>query len=303
MDFLFVEHATIDKESLRQGDLLHRTPELARVVRQAHWYYADTDDYTHFVVLTQSCELVRRGKAAPQSRYITVAAVRPLSIILSRMFSRHRKDLSKFNFPIEICPKDRRQPMKDALLKLLHSDHDDLFLIREGSCPTVRTDSCIFPQLAITLRAQHYDTCLQAKVGQLKDIYAAKLGETVGRLYARVATPELSDELVGITTAEVYETQFIDAALSTKTVWLSQRQITELVRILEDRATSDTLPNTTQAAEQLLSTIPLDGDFVISRVLDVLISRNLLAEAARTKAQNVLRNDKELSTILRTSTR
>ena len=74
MDFIFTKPNDVDYGSLRQGDLLIKNPHLKAAIAEAHKYYADTPDYTHFLVLTQSCDLVRRGKKPPKSRYITLAA-------------------------------------------------------------------------------------------------------------------------------------------------------------------------------------------------------------------------------------
>ena len=63
MDYIFVEGNKRDDSTLMQGDLLEKTEFLERVLEQE---YVGTNklllDSEYFVVLTQSCDLVRRRK-------------------------------------------------------------------------------------------------------------------------------------------------------------------------------------------------------------------------------------------------
>jgi hypothetical protein len=75
------------KTDLRQGDLIEKSGEFADVIKDVHPHYYHSEDYHFFLVLTQSCDLVRRKMSAGQvckSLYITLAAVRPLATVLDR---------------------------------------------------------------------------------------------------------------------------------------------------------------------------------------------------------------------------
>lgn len=48
-----------DKQSLCQGDLLIPTENLVKELRIRHPHFAD-QEYRYFMILTQSCDLVRR---------------------------------------------------------------------------------------------------------------------------------------------------------------------------------------------------------------------------------------------------
>ena len=63
------------KDDLRQGDLLEKTEALEELLEEVHPYYLK-DTYTHFLIITQSCDLVRRNGNPPKSRYVTIAGVR-----------------------------------------------------------------------------------------------------------------------------------------------------------------------------------------------------------------------------------
>ncbi len=102
MDFIFAPPEQTEKDCLVQGDLLVRNAGLQSVLAQAHGYYATAPDYNYFLVLTQSCDLVRRP-TKPKARYITLAAVRPLSLVIERFLEKIRHD---YQFPIMLCQKE-----------------------------------------------------------------------------------------------------------------------------------------------------------------------------------------------------
>src|SRR5215203_5095036 len=74
---------------LQQGDLLSRQDAFCDLIRQFHPYYLK-QDYTHFLVLTQSGDLVRRQSGKVTAPYITLAAVRPLVLALEREAEKWR---------------------------------------------------------------------------------------------------------------------------------------------------------------------------------------------------------------------
>src|ERR1035437_4182653 len=99
MDFVFASPEQTEQNSLLQGDLLVRNEELQSILSQAHGYYAAAPDYNYFLVLTQSCDLVRR-RSKPTARYITLAAARPLTLVVDRFLATIRHD---YQFPIMLC--------------------------------------------------------------------------------------------------------------------------------------------------------------------------------------------------------
>ena len=67
-----------DMSSLCQGDILKITEEIKTVLTEVHPYFLN-DQYKYFMVLTQSCDLVRRNGSKCKTPYITLAAVRNFS--------------------------------------------------------------------------------------------------------------------------------------------------------------------------------------------------------------------------------
>ena len=72
----FTYHDSDLPGDLQQGDILQRTEEVTGLLRAIHSYFLK-EDYTHYLVLTQTCDLVRRGSSCA-AQYINIAAVRPL---------------------------------------------------------------------------------------------------------------------------------------------------------------------------------------------------------------------------------
>jgi len=55
----------IDKESLKQGDILEKTEGLKKDLEVYHPHYYTSESYRYFIVLTQSCDLSRRPELTP----------------------------------------------------------------------------------------------------------------------------------------------------------------------------------------------------------------------------------------------
>ncbi|WP_218166732.1 hypothetical protein [Burkholderia ubonensis] len=177
-----------DMKSLRQGDVLKRTPELLDVLREVHPHYAD-DKYTYFQVLTQSCDLVRRNDAQCKSRYISLAAVRSIDVVVQRAIEKYEK---KTIFQNQLyCSEQHKAALKDVINKLLNNNDSNHFFLRATPESGLMLDSCTLLHLSISIQASlHYDTCLAAKIVELKENFRAKLGWLVGNLYSRVGTED-----------------------------------------------------------------------------------------------------------------
>lgn len=273
MDFVFCDTEEYDAENLRQGDILARTDLLSSSIAQAHQYYATAQDYSHFIILTQSCDLVRR-QGLCRTNYITLAAARPVPLVLQRFVEKYRdKSLA---LPLRVCDSKNEMPAKQFLERLVHHTADGYFFIRKGSLDTVTNDLCVFLPLSIALRsASHYDACLKSKVGQMKDIFAAKLGWLTGNLYSRVGTPDIADFFPD---SDNIKTQIIKETIEDSSIyWLSKRQI----KIL--KANIDRWQNvnvgvdlTEEVLDSLISEIPDEASIVAETVIKYLSGKGFI---------------------------
>jgi hypothetical protein len=171
---------------LQQGDLLKRTDDLNAVVTKYHPYYAEKKDYTHFLVLTQSCDLVRRDGDECGCAYINLAVVRPLEFVLNREADAYRRTriMKRIN---GVSNKDRNK-LDMFLHRLLNNNEKDYFYLHEETTVGIYS-SCAFLRLSIAIRAdEHYRTCQEARIASLKTEFQSKLGWLVGYVFARVGT-------------------------------------------------------------------------------------------------------------------
>lgn len=296
MNFVFARDDDYDTTCLQQGDLIIRNEQVKRVLEQAHQYYATSPDYTHFVVLTQSCDLVRR-RGSCKSRYITIAAVRPLRILVSRFLEKFRISDPLISTPLFL--RSRKIEAEQFLERIIHFTEDQYFLFKSGAHPSITEDLCAFLNLSIALKAEHYEALLGAKIAQLEDVFAAKLGWLSGNLYSRVATPDVEER---IPDADSYKAKFVEESLSTDAIWLSQNAVAYVKQKIKDAKKTD--PYFVDTKEFILEAIeskPSDDEMIAQRAADLaynLIKQHHEDEALRSKIKFKILNDGQIKRIL-----
>jgi hypothetical protein len=294
MDFIFARPDKFDRETLQQGDLLRRTSALNAALDKAHPNYARDSSYKYFMVLTQSCDLVRR-KATPKSEFLTIAAVRPFSILLEGMYRKYKLDTT---FPIRLCEKKKEIIAQQLLERFLHNTVDDYFFLRKESHPMVAEDLCVFLRLSITLESNNYDTCVEAKVAQLSDVFQAKLGWLTGNIYSRVGTPDIDDELDNV---EDYKKDFFRATMYGDTAWVSASQYTALEQLVREWKRDNGRDPDTKEAEELLKELPDDLELLVTKAIERLRAASILPSDPEilARAKNALLNDGALQKVFR----
>ncbi|MFC1661555.1 hypothetical protein ACFL3S_08915 [Gemmatimonadota bacterium] len=177
-----------DRANLRQGDIIHRTEMVDEILREVHPHYHDKPDYRFFIVLTQSCDLLRRDGPC-NARYITIAAVRPVDLAIKRFIQSLQYD--EIEKELGFCDEGRYQRFRDFLESLLNNNVGQYFFLREEPDEGLVGDHCAFLHLSIALKADlHYPTLLDGKILELKVPFQHKLGYLVGQLYSRIATED-----------------------------------------------------------------------------------------------------------------
>lgn len=190
MERHFTYAKELDKKNLRQGDILSKTNDLLNLIKDVHPHYS-RDEYTHFQVLTQSCDLIRRGKDC-KSRYISLAAVRGVDIVIERLLEEKIRNEDHIKIDGKsFCPESYKHNLADSVKKIYNNNDKNLFFLKASPQDGLKEDSCTFLHLSIAVRAyQHYDLCLSAKILELTDNFQSKLGWLVGNLYSRVGTED-----------------------------------------------------------------------------------------------------------------
>ena len=70
-----------ENEDLFQGDIIQPNEDVRLIFEKVHKHFIDPK-YSAFLVLTQTCDLVRRNEEQCKARYINLAVIRPLEYVL-----------------------------------------------------------------------------------------------------------------------------------------------------------------------------------------------------------------------------
>lgn len=203
---------------LQQGDVLQRTESVERLLRDVHPHYA-SHDYKYLIVLTQSCDLVRRNADACKARYISVAAVRPLTTCLSREAERFQR--SERTVRLKIGRDVDRRRLAEFVERLLNNNADGFFYLHPDAGAAFHEPHVAFLALSIAVKSRlHYATCLDARVAQLRPEFQAKLGWLVGHMYSRVGT---SDWVPENATREQFDDQVNKLVDGLGIMWLPEK--------------------------------------------------------------------------------
>ncbi len=176
-----------NKKTLCQGDILKKTADLVAHLKKYHPYYADHADYKYFMVLTQSCDLVRRKGKPCNSQYITLAAARPVEEALLREAAKRQDDWQK---EARVISAKERDNLANFVKSLIDNNKERYFYIHTDVSVEIQQNCCVFLQLAVSLKSEHYEMCLAAKICELDETFQAKLGYQIGHMYNRVGTTE-----------------------------------------------------------------------------------------------------------------
>lgn len=208
---------------LQQGDLLIHTDEIVQLLKEVHPHYYQHPDYKYLVVLTQSCDLVRRQGNPCKSRYISLAAVRPLNTLIRRELARHQP--SPREQRLGYCSQKARPEMKQFLERLLNNNEPNYFYVHSDPELGIAEPFVAFLALSIAVKAElHYDTCLKARIAQLEDAFQAKLGWLVGNMYSWVGTQDWAPDHY---THEQFESR-IEEMLVQTCLWVDERDVKKI---------------------------------------------------------------------------
>lgn len=187
----YVYHDHTSEQSLAQGDILRVAGQFRRWFIEFYPAIEHPEDASKYVmVLTQSCDLVKAEKRKPKLTHINVCLVRSLKSLIERLINDEIKPTIVGDKKLLL--RDALDRLKDKLSKLLNnSDLKTHFFLPKN--PPFTEDMIAILPLSFSFRTEHYDLFLQNKVLALKPEFQAKVGHTIGQLYGRIGTPDLSD--------------------------------------------------------------------------------------------------------------
>lgn len=240
-----------DMNTLCQGDILSITEPIRDILAEVHPYFL-RDQYKYFMVLTQSCDLVRRNGKTCRTPYISLAAVRDFDTFFENYLVKNKwaKRVNDFIL-MESKNKDKAYQFLERLYNNTEPDYFFLFREPELSFPS---SMIVTLKVSIAIKSElHYNTCLSAKVLELCDEFKAKLGWLVGNIYSRVGTIDWDS----IMSASEKKTM-LSNELSSHCIVGSQEQITELTHQIQSDSNSIT---SIRDAVDFLKSIPIDSKY------------------------------------------
>lgn len=183
-----------EKDSdLHQGDLLEPNEALLDLFKDVHPYFAQ-EKYRGFLILTQSCDMVRRQNKGGQcgATHINLSVIRSLRDIISDSL----KD--KFGYLAPGIYDQQKKKIVSALAERLVNQNENtlgLFYLHPDLDSGISIPSVAVLRVAISVKAAlHYDNLVSARVGSLSTEFQPKLGWMVGNLYSRVGVTDWKEK-------------------------------------------------------------------------------------------------------------
>tara|TARA_R110002126_G_C10459165_1_gene500148 strand:- start:263 stop:1141 length:879 start_codon:yes stop_codon:yes gene_type:complete len=288
MDFFFKRSTDLNRNSLCQGDILDKTDDLKSAIREAHPYYADKFDYTHFMVLTQSCDLVRRPKNC-NARYITICAIRPLSTFAAQQLDPLCFESFDFAPEVKLVKKDTKRSIEQKLERLLNNTEPGFFFIKDGSHPRLSGDIVAYLRLSIALNIRHYDVCIAAKIAELEESFQAKVGWLVGNEYSRVGTKDIGD--TGLNPEKI-RADFVNSVLGKSAKFLSKTEFGRLKRSVSAIGNDDD-----KDIYRLIDTLEKDDKYTAANIAEEISKVLKFDDETKKKIRNIILSNTEFKRI------
>lgn len=226
-----------DGDHLMQGDILARDTKLLELLERVHPHFCQ-EKYVGFQVITQSCDLVRRGNKRCDARHINICVIRPLSDLLLRFLDGTCRPITE-----GVYPTGDRGNATNLLSRVVNQNEQKLglFFLHKDADAGIAFHSVSQLRVSIAIKRDHYDDLVAARRGRLDGLFQNKLGWLVGITYSRVATPDwdktncksLIREILGNSNPLVE--WIADEALAelTKFTHLPREQLLEAARSIE----------------------------------------------------------------------
>lgn len=227
MDYIFKDIAALSADQLSQGDVIDRTAAVDACIGNALALGGGRLGCTHLIVLTQSCDLVKR-KGRFKAPHITLAAVRPFFDVMNEYLSEKNTPITGTDF--SYYPKSVREDIKKLIERHLNNTEDDFFFLPKSEDSNIPEDLLALLRVTVTVEKEHYEILAKAKIAELHDVFRAKLGWLAGNIYSRVATPALEETGNAESIRKSYYNQYISQE---EGHWISKLTATKLCELVE----------------------------------------------------------------------
>jgi hypothetical protein len=188
-----------EEDDLFQGDIIARSEPLLEVFRSVHRHFCD-EKYLAFLVTTQTCDLVRRGTKACNTKHINLAVIRSLDDLVPQFF----REMAGTDFE-GVYLEESKYEAKQFLSRVINQNEQaqGIFYLHPDADAGIAVPAVALLRVSIALRAhEHYDTLRKERRGRISTEFRSKLGWLTGNLYSRIDTPDWSDHEGGESQAE-----------------------------------------------------------------------------------------------------
>lgn len=171
---------------LQQGDIIESTDTIRVLCEPVHPYFCD-QKFLGFMVITQSCDLVRRKKKECSAHYINLAVIRSLEEVLPNLFDSVCKPLAP-----NVYANESKSEAQKLLSRIFNQNEQALgvFYLHPDAQAGVAVPSLVLLRVSVSFRAEHYQTLVNSRRGRLKPEFQSKLGWLTGNLFSRVGTTD-----------------------------------------------------------------------------------------------------------------
>lgn len=239
------------------------------------------------MVLTQTCDLVRRSGGHCSARYVTVASVRSLDVVLQRQLEAFQDE---FDEKHGFCSQKFRDRFLNSVRTLFNNNSHEYFYLRQEAEIGFYEDMCTFLRELIPLRTrQHYQTLLAARVTSLSPTFQAKLGWLVGDVFSRVATDDWVPKVLDQKAFEKLTADVVDLVAK----WIDDRTLRRAKKEMPEN-----LSDAEVKARVLEAKAISRKTEVLSRVRAVIEQKYPDHYPALKNLQETLASDVELKTLL-----
>ena len=279
-----------DMQSLCQGDILEITEEISMILKDVHPFFLN-EQYKYFIVLSQSCDLVRRNGKDCKTPYITLAAVRNYSDFLERMLLKGRF-AEKVNGLLIMDEKNKERAYQ-LVERVYNNTEPEYFFFYMEDALGFPESMVAYLKVSIALKSkEHYDKCLNAKRIELTDEFKAKLGWLVGNMYSRVGTADWEGIMSANAKRDMLNNDLYSMCIIGKKEQL--RQLKEFLRRTE-------LPPGREEAAAFISDIQIKTKY--DKVMDVIedvirTSSKKIPEEEKEKLLKAIRSRSALKTLI-----
>jgi len=178
--------------------LIDFSDEIRLLVKEVHPHF-NSNKYLGFIVLTQTCDLVRRRRKPPKAEYICLSVVRPIMQVRNKLLSAECGKSLK-----SILPKTKKGTCKELLQRIINQNEEKLGLFYLHEDPNLPWESGVaYLRVSISFKSEHYDKILNSRIGRLSREFQSRLGWMAGNLYSRPAVRDWTESDVDKSTEKL----------------------------------------------------------------------------------------------------